>query len=57
MYIVNLVLMIVYSFKSIDQFGLGVTRLQTLLQDKQREEDSILQGENIINKSTVDVIF
>ena len=49
--------MIVYCFKSIEQFGLGVTRLQTLLQDKEREQESKLQGENIIERNTVDVIF
>lgn len=39
MYSINLILLIYYSFKSMQQFGLGVTRVRDIIKEKQKHDE------------------
>lgn len=59
MYIVNMILLFYYSFKSMQQFGLGVTRLRDIIHEKLRQEEEDQGDMHVVAKSgvKVDVIF
>lgn len=54
-----MILLFYYSFKSMQQFGLGVTRLRDIIHEKLRQEEEDQGDIHVVAKSgvKVDVIF